>query len=366
MDTIETRSTSRHTALCTPIVLRETDTVRLVFLPALVDHPSNPKACVDGHFIYERKTKSNRWVPAHRVALSTLRAGEGFQLRLHATELRYFLENLVPLYRVYDQHGGIPRGKQAFVPVDLKTADNLKQISPDGDLISTFLPALIALASNAASRRKTAEQIAAVAAMDLPDFTALLGLASLKSALHHWRENQANDSEEFWHQTLTEHAFVLSQVFAYPVFFIKSKAYVGGKALSNTGGKVTDFLAAVETTGALILLELKTPQTQLLGREYRPGVFPLSVDLAGAVAQVLRGQQALMREFNNLTAEQDEKLTLGDPRCVVIAGHTAELTNKKMRENFEIHRERIRGVTVVTYDELFMRLERLISLLEGA
>jgi hypothetical protein len=33
-----------------------------------------------------------------------------------------------------------------------------------------------------------------------------------------------------------------------------------------------------------------------------------------------------------------------------------------MRENFELQRERTHGLTIITYDELFKRLERLVEL----
>ena len=36
-----------------------------------------------------------------------------------------------------------------------------------------------------------------------------------------------------------------------------------------------------------------------------------------------------------------------------------------MLESFELQRERMQGVTIVTYDELFGRLGRLVALLEG-
>ena len=122
----------------------------------------------------------------------------------------------------------------------------------------------------------------------LPGLTALLGLSAVKDALSYWRQNQTNSSEAFWQQALTNRAYVLSQVFAYPVVVICSKAYVGGKQVSNRGGNVVDFLASVESTDAVVLIEIKTPQTKLLGSEYRDGVFPLSGELSGAIAQVLR------------------------------------------------------------------------------
>ncbi len=71
-----------------------------------------------------------------------------------------------------------------------------------------------------------------------------------------------------------------------------------------------------------------------------------------------------MRSFDIVTAEFPSRLTLGEPRCVVIAGNSTELTTQGMKENFELQRERIQGVTIITYDELFLRLKKLVTLLE--
>jgi hypothetical protein len=85
----------------------------------------------------------------------------------------------------------------------------------------------------------------------------------------------------------------------------------------------------------------------------------------GAIAQVLRYRQTLTRNFDSLGSESPNRLTLGEPRCIVIAGLSSKLSTQVMRENFELQRERVRGVTVLTFDELFRRIERLVSLLEG-
>jgi hypothetical protein len=127
-----------------------------------------------------------------------------------------------------------------------------------------------------------------------------------------------------------------------------------------------DFLASVESTDEAVLIEIKTPQTSLLGPEYRDGAFPLSVELSGAVAQVLRYRQSLMRDFHSIMANHSMPLTLGEPRCVILAGHAEkELTSGAKRESFELQRERLQGVTIITYDELFRRLGRIVTLLEG-
>ena len=194
-----------------------------------------------------------------------------------------------------------------------------------------------------------------------------LGLAALKDAVAYWRENQANPSEEFWQLAVSTRAYVLSQAFAYPIVVLNSKAYVGGKQTTNTGGNVVDFLATAESTDAVVLIEIKTPSTRVLGPEYRNGAFPLSGELTGAVAQVLRYRQSLTQEFNNVTSNSQTRCTLGEPRCLIIAGHAEkQLKSTAMRESFELQRDRLQGVTIITYDELFGRVGRIIALLEGS
>lgn len=370
MSTLETRSTSRSSAGCSPIVLRDGDRVRLAFIPTVVDNPSNPKASVDGYFIYQRKAPSGRYFSDKKIPLSSLKVGEAYKLSLHAQEIRALVEGIARLYRLHEQLG-VPLGQKTFVQVDRPVADllsrgqkNLAAIlkSKPNEAADVLLSLINLLAASPERRRAVAELISM--APNLPTFTALVGVAAMKNAVQYWKENRANNSEEFWQRSLAERSYVLSQLFAYPVIVIESKAYVGGKQIDNRAGKEVDFLLASESTNAVLLVEIKTPQTKLLGSEYRTGVYPLSGGLMSSIAQALRYRQSLMRGFDSVTADFPSRLTLGEPRCVVIAGHSSELVKQQMKENFELQRERMQGVTVITYDELFVRLERLVSLLE--
>jgi hypothetical protein len=158
------------------------------------------------------------------------------------------------------------------------------------------------------------------------------------------------------------HASVLSHVLAYPIVIIGEKAYVGGTRLDNKGGKEADFLAKAAVTNGVVIIEIKTPTTDLLGAKYR-GVFPLSVEVNGAVSQVLNYRQRFSRDFASLALEGRTPLTLGEPRCIIIAGNAfAQLDAQPKRECFELLRERMNGVTVITFDELFARVEQSVGL----
>lgn len=199
----------------------------------------------------------------------------------------------------------------------------------------------------------------------LPALTAALGLASLKAAYEHWVTNCDNGSEEFWQKSLEARSFVLSQLFSYPVLVFSTKTYVGGKQITGRGGKHPDFALTATSTNSILFVEIKTPITQLLGTRYRNGVYPLSSEIQGAIAQTLRYRQSLMRSFDSINSETETRFTLGEPHCVVLAGNVAQLTSVAHRECFELQRERLRGITLVTYDELFNKTKGLIDLLEG-
>jgi len=372
METLETRSTSAHTAECTPITLRETEQVRLVFVPTLVDNPENPRACVRGTFLYQRKGKSDEWVPLNTESLAGLKKGESYKLDLHSSEVLALGDGLRPLYQLKREQG-LPQGRQTFVKLEASLArffalgeQDLRSFldSHPVDAVTTLLKIVQWVAASAHSPA-VADRLASLSAADLPGVTSLLGLAAMKGAIAQWEGNRDNSSEEFWQTLLTEHAAVLSQVFAYPILVVAQKAYVGGKRLDNKGGRVVDFLASAAATGGLLLIEIKSPTTKLLGKEYRDDIYPLSPEINGAVAQVVHYRQSLIRNFAALAEGSTATLTLGEPRCVVIAGTAAtELDTKVLKNNFELLRERTTGVTIITFDELFARVRQAIGVLE--
>jgi len=163
---VDTTATSRRTALCNPIVLREGEKVRLVFIPAIVDNPVNPNACVDGQFVYQRKATSGRWNPVRTISLSTLREGEEFKLTLRSQELLELMEGLVPLYTLHRTQG-VPKGRKTFVEVDKSVANFISRgekelasiLDSEKDEATALLLRLIKMAScffgSGRSRRKT-------------------------------------------------------------------------------------------------------------------------------------------------------------------------------------------------------------------
>ena len=369
MEKVEITSTSKHSATCSDISIRDGgDQVRLVFRPEIVDNPSNPAAAIRGRFLYQRKGKHDDWEDFDSLPLSSLKKGESYQLSLKAGELYQLLRELVPLYKLH-KRDGVPQGKLALLKVDqalsellaLTEMDLLAFLSANANDAVRTLRVVLQWFSKQAVAQDLINQ-----GQDLPVLNALVGLANLRSILKTWQSNSTRKEEEFWQSLFSSHSFVLSQLFSYPVVFIKGKAYLGGKDLSNAGGNIVDFLYRTESSGAAVLIEIKTPLTSLLGAEYRQGVYPASTDLSGSLSQVLEYRESLSKDFHSLTRNH-EGISAAEPYCLVILGNAEqELTTDAKRRSFERFRERLVGVRVLTFDEVFRRIEGLVSLLESA
>jgi Domain of unknown function (DUF4263) len=189
---------------------------------------------------------------------------------------------------------------------------------------------------------------------------------SLRDVLQIWQDNQHNADEEFWQQTFAARPLVLSQAFAAPIIILEDKAYVGGKGIDNRQGKVTDFLIAGRLSQNAALIEIKTPKTRLLGTEYRAGVHGVSQEVSGAIVQVATQRDSLLKEYYGLVHKSAEPFSAFSPHGLVIAGNLQdELADMERKQSFELFRQGLRDVQLITYDELFSKVESLLESLEG-
>jgi hypothetical protein len=218
----------------------------------------------------------------------------------------------------------------------------------------------------------TAAQLAASRAMlvfirDLQE-TVWRGytVENLRAVLELWNQNHDNDDENFWQSTLDMNPIILSQLFAAPIIVLQGKAYLGGTGIGNAGANLSDYLVANKLTKNVALIEIKTPRTKLLGAKYR-GLFNASPELTGAVLQISNYRDSLLKNYHSLRAESDQPFAVTDPRCIVIAGTLRKEIgdDRKRLHSFELFREGLRNVQIITYDELFHKVEILIELLQG-
>ena len=190
-------------------------------------------------------------------------------------------------------------------------------------------------------------------------------LASITELLVQFDEMlQKSLTEPKWQRFFEDNPFILSLAFSVPAFYIQGNTYVGGKRIDGRGGKFADFLYATASTGNLALIEIKKPDTELLSSKACRGdeVFGPSDELGGAIAQLLDQKQKLTQEFPIIKSNSERNDIHGHAiRCVLVAGSTPAEAPK--RRSFELLRNSMSQMDVITFDELRARLEAIRSAL---
>lgn len=372
MDELSTRSTSLATAKVSDIVLRTTGTTRLVFRPMLVDNTANPAAAAKGTFVFQRKSTKTPWEDVPAEPLSSLKKEDAYKLALDSGETKTLFDGLAALYSLHAKEG-IPRGTASFVRVKGAVAElaalNESELREFLEAHKTIgAPLISRLLAWAADTQQASALLTVFEKMGpeaLAQLNSAVGISALREGLALWQANKMNSDEAFWQTQLAKRSFLLEQLFAWPCTVIKERAYVGGKSIHNVGGHIVDFLVENELTTSAALVEIKTPTEGLTGREYRDGIPNITGELAGSIVQLLTYKASLVEHYRGLVSDGDTYRVF-DPPCILIIGSSASLTTQEMRRTFELFRHQMGGVQIVTFDELFGRVERLVRLLEGS
>lgn len=199
-----------------------------------------------------------------------------------------------------------------------------------------------------------------------PRIWASYTIDQIGSVLSEWNANKLNNNEEFWQNLVAANTMILSQLFSAPFIYFKSKAYVGGKAIANKGGSESDYILRNPITENVAVVEIKVPTTKLLGRKYR-GVYSVSSDLSGAIIQTLNYKDDLLKHYFAVAGSSDDVYNAFNPPCILIVGSKEnELDNPVKATSFELFRREMRDIQVVTYDEVFIKMEQLLRLLQDS
>ena len=368
---IRVSSTSRQTADIDPIVLRETSTTRLIFRPVLLDNPGNPEAPMDGGFIFQRKAQSDQWADFTELPLSKLKAAEWVKIDLRAAELLRLFEGLDSYYNLVRAHG-VGQGIHEFIPAPRSSAlrslvmneGEFQRALEDDDLAGALVRGLFSWLSGN-ERAVAAARLDGISVDQLQQFDAVLGLARLQRFCRELDDNESNADEGYWQETLRTNGWAIAQVYAVPIMLIQSQVYVGGKLVTNRMGNTADFLYQNDITGNVVLVEIKTPATPLLGGVYRNNVVNVSQELSGGLLQILHARQSLTENYVAVATEDMLSRRPLSPRGLLIVGSGAQLRTQEDRSSFELFRSNQREIEIVTFDELRRKIGLMIELLEN-
>lgn len=292
-------------------------------------------------------------------------------MHLDSEAVLNLMRGLARCQTLFQEEGGVPLGEKAYVVLPeeevARIAGLLDQPHVMEALVTEKGPELLggiaALWKTTPAIADVVDTLAILEPEDVERIVEVARAAELVTFLRTWRENQENSSEEFWQQQLTQHNWVLSQVFAQPMVIVAAKSFVGGKSLHNTRGQIVDFLFRNKFTSNVAIVEIKTPVTRLVRRaEYRSGVHAMSEELAGAIAQVLLQRDSLQKDFHSLARQEGKNVEAFNPRCVVLAGRVSVLSDEQVR-SLELVRGQLGNLQIVGFDELFARVETMLQVL---
>ena len=168
--------------------------------------------------------------------------------------------------------------------------------------------------------------------------------------------------EEKWQAFFNENPFILSMVFGCPIIKVQDQASVGGRKLTGSGDKITDFLAKNAMTNNTAIIEIKTPQELLVGKEYRGGIYSPSVALSGSLNQALDQKYKLQKNIALIKeGSRIYDIETYAVHCALVVGKIPE--NVEKQKSFEIFRRNSKDVEIITFDELLEKLKLLHTLL---
>ena len=373
---IDVVSRSAMTADATPVVLSSTERFRFRFMPMLVDNQNNPEQSVRGKLLLERKSKNEKYfptdsvAPCEKVTRGSAKNGDWVEIELHSEETYNLFMGLKKLYDLSGCMNGIPFGSARFAQIDSSFSSFLEVIQNDPSAARMIgepqnfelIKILLQLITQTSSHESLKNSLSSLANENLQALTTSASLEGLKRVEALMRENLDNGKEEFWQQKVfNENQWVLAQIFSCPCTIYAQKAFVGGKSLDNKGGNVCDFIYRNKMTQNVALIEIKTPCTEIVGKPYRE-TYSMSLDMSGAVNQVLNYRDELQKNFSTLTRDLEEADTVRafSPKCVVVIGKISTL-NAKQQKAFELYRSSFNNLTIITFDELHQKICDLIS-----
>lgn len=163
-----------------------------------------------------------------------------------------------------------------------------------------------------------------------------------------------------------ENPLLLTMIAGSPYVQFKNQAYVGGKSFDNSNGQYPDFLQKHKITNNTFIVEIKTPQSQLLDkRPYRKtGVYSASKDLSGSISQILTQKYQLETEIASLMKNADDRdVEAYNVQGLIIIGRLSSLEEKAMKRSFELFRNNQKNIRIITYDECLEQLNSFVDLL---
>ena len=370
--------TSNKTIEVRPLVLRENEKLRMLYIPKIVDKGNDWNNSIEGSVVVQRKMKTEKWSHIKEINLTNLKAGEWVKMNLSSSELLLINEYSNKLREMCIKEGMLWKiaNKQILILDEDVNKEDIKKIIPalkespnikyiieellrDKDLIDLLFQ----------NKEKIKETLSNISEDNKKEILEELNLElinpkRLKEKID--KKDEESKKESFWQEEFESNPHILSVAIPNILQIISDQTYMGGKRIDNRGSSIADFVYKKGIDNVCII-EIKTPLTKIIEKnKYRDNVYVPSQELTSSIVQV-KQKDSLMKNYNAIWRESHEEginFKAFDPKCYLIIGNTSDLNTKQL-ESFNLFRNELRTVEVITYDELLSKMEILYKVLGG-
>ena len=186
--------------------------------------------------------------------------------------------------------------------------------------------------------------------------------------------------EELWQKYFEKNTWIfgygLNYVFNSALEGKKLEQVISGYDFNNSGKRSDALLKTRGMVESLFFGEIKTHKTDLIKQKkspYRPESWQISDELTGAIAQI---QRTVHKSVNNIKTKTEiknkqgtltgETLFLYSPKSYLIIGNLSEFKeesgiNEDKYSSFEMFRQGLSKIDIITFDELYQRAKFIIK-----
>ena len=371
--------TSNKTIDAKALVLRENEKYRMLYIPKIVDRGDDWSNSIRGSVVVQKKLNTEKWSHIKEINLTNLKAGEWVRMNLESSELLLINEYSNKLREMCIKEGALwkIKNKQILILDEDVNKEYIKKIisalkeSPNRNNIIIELlndkNLIDLLFQNKEQIKEILSNISENNKKEIFDEInlELINPKRLKEKID--KKDEESEKESFWQKEFESNPHILSVAIPNMLQIISDQTYMGGKRIDNRGSSIGD-LFYKKGIDNVSIIEIKTPSTKIVEDvKYRENVYVPSQELTSSIVQVKEQKDSLMKNYNAIWRESYEEginFKAFDPKCYLIIGNTSDLNTKQI-ESFNLFRNELRTVEIITYDELISKMEILYKVLGG-
>lgn len=184
--------------------------------------------------------------------------------------------------------------------------------------------------------------------------------------------------ESLWQHYFEKNTWIfgygLEYIINIPLENKKLEQVVDGYDIVNRGKRIDALMKSKGIVNHLCFAEIKTHKTKLLNSAYRPNVFPPTNELSGGISQIHKTVQSSLENLTNRITPADssgnptgEDIFLYKPKSFLLVGSLQEFetengVNKEKYSSFELYRNSIKDIEIITFDELLERAKFILEI----